>query len=90
MGDPAGIGAEVIVKALSDPEIRKMARFVIFGMNDAVTYAADMAEVDTFWWRDQHEHIQQYDHQVVVADYDEFNILSTDLRAPSKQGGMSS
>jgi len=88
MGDPAGIGAEVIVKALADPDIRKLGRFIIFGMNEVITYAADMAELDVFWWRDQHEHVQQYGHQVVVADYDEFNILSSDLRAPSKQGGM--
>jgi len=88
MGDPAGIGAEVIVKALADPEIRQLGRFIIFGMNEAITYVADMAEVDVFWWRDQHEHIQPYTHRVVVADYDEFNILTTDLRTSSKQGGM--
>ena len=27
MGDPAGIGAEVIVKALADPDIRALGRF---------------------------------------------------------------
>lgn len=88
MGDPAGIGAEVIVKALADPEIRQMGRFIVFGLNEAITYAADMSELDVFWWRDQHEHVQQYGHRVVVADYDEYNILSSDLRAPSKQGGV--
>jgi 4-hydroxythreonine-4-phosphate dehydrogenase len=88
MGDPAGIGAEVIVKALADPEIRKLGRFVIFGLNEAITYAADMAELDVFWWRDQHEHLRQYGHRVVVADYDEYNFPSPDLKAPSKQGGL--
>ena len=28
MGDPAGIGAEVVVKALADPEVRRQGRFV--------------------------------------------------------------
>ncbi len=88
MGDPAGVGAEVIVKALADPEIRNMGRFIIFGLNEAITYVADTCEFDVFWWRDQHEHIRQYGHRVVVADYDEYNILSADLHAPSKQGGM--
>jgi len=88
MGDPAGIGAEVIVKALADPEIRRLGRFIVFGLNEAITYAADMAELDVFWWRDQHEHIQSYTHRVVVADYDEYNVLSTDLQAPSKQSGL--
>ncbi len=31
MGDPAGIGAEVIVKALSDPNLRAKARYIIYG-----------------------------------------------------------
>jgi len=88
MGDPAGIGAEVIVKALADPEIRSMGRFVIFGLNEAITYAADMAEVDTFWWRDQHDHLRSYGHQVVVADYDDYNILAAEFSGPSRQGGL--
>ena len=55
MGDPAGIGAEVIIKALADPEIRKLARYVIFGLNELLAYTADLAEIEPFWWRDQHE-----------------------------------
>jgi 4-hydroxythreonine-4-phosphate dehydrogenase len=31
MGDPAGIGPEVVVKALSDLEVRRLARWVIVG-----------------------------------------------------------
>lgn len=87
MGDPAGIGAEVIVKALADPEIRKLGRFIIFGLNELITYAADLAEIDVFWWRDQHDRIREYGHNVVVADYDEYDI-NTDLRGPSKEGGI--
>jgi 4-hydroxy-L-threonine phosphate dehydrogenase PdxA len=30
MGDPAGIGPEVIVKALSDEKLNQSARFIIF------------------------------------------------------------
>src|SRR5205085_4537930 len=55
MGDPAGIGAEVIIKALSDPEIRKLARYVIFGLNELLAYTADLAETEPFCWRHQHE-----------------------------------
>jgi len=88
MGDPGGIGAEVIVKALADPEIRALGRFIVFGLNEAITYAADMAELDVFWWRDQHDRLRQYGHRVVIADYDEYDILSRTLRGPSKQSGM--
>lgn len=31
LGDPAGIGPEIIIKALSDKEIRKSARILVFG-----------------------------------------------------------
>jgi 4-hydroxy-L-threonine phosphate dehydrogenase PdxA len=34
MGDPVGIGPEVIVKALSDPSLLPMARWVIVGEAD--------------------------------------------------------
>ena len=33
LGDPGGIGAEVIVKALADDELRRSARFVVFGLH---------------------------------------------------------
>ena len=90
MGDPAGVGAEVIVKALSDPEIRKMGRFVVFGFNELMAYCADLAEIEPFWWRVQHERLRPYDHDVVVLDYDEFSFLGMDVRAASKQGGLAS
>ena len=48
MGDPAGIGPEVIVKALADPVLRHRARYIIFGMNELLAYAADLAEFDVF------------------------------------------
>ncbi|MGC9261186.1 MAG: 4-hydroxythreonine-4-phosphate dehydrogenase PdxA [Phycisphaerae bacterium] len=90
MGDPAGVGAEVTVKALADPEIRKLGRFVIFGFNELMAYCADLAEIEPFWWRDQHERLRPYDHDVVVLDYDEFSFLGMDVRAASKQGGLAS
>jgi 4-hydroxythreonine-4-phosphate dehydrogenase len=90
MGDPAGIGAEVIVKALADPEIRRLGRFVVFGLNELMAYAADLAEIEPFWWRDQHERLRSYEHNVVVADYDEFSILGLDRREPTRAGGAAS
>ena len=93
MGDPAGIGPEVIVKALADPQLRKRARFVIFGMNELLSYAADLAELDPFWWRLQHDSPRAgYDlvHDVVVLDYDEFSMLGSAVHKPTKQGGQAS
>jgi 4-hydroxythreonine-4-phosphate dehydrogenase len=91
MGDPAGIGPEVIVKALADPVLRHRARYVIYGMNELLHYAADLAELDVFWWRDQyHGHLKAYGFDVTVVDYDQYSILGTAIRSPSKIGGDAS
>ena len=90
MGDPTGIGPEVVVKALADPDVRKAAKFVIFGMNEQLCYAADAAEIEPFWGRHQHEKIsRQYPYKVVVADYDEYSVPSW-VRSPSKVAGEAS
>ena len=91
MGDPAGIGPEVIVKALADPVLRHRARYVVYGMNELLHYAADLAELDVFWWRDQYQgHLKAYGFDVTVVDYDQYSILGTTIRSPSKIGGDAS
>ena len=80
MGEPAGIGPEVIVKALADPEVRALGRFVIYGMNELLSYAADRCEIETFWHRLQHDADRAsyaLVHDVVVLDYDEISMLGS-------------
>ncbi|HLL89613.1 MAG TPA: 4-hydroxythreonine-4-phosphate dehydrogenase PdxA [Tepidisphaeraceae bacterium] len=91
MGDPAGIGPEVLVKALADPVLRHKARYVVYGMNELLSYAADVAEFDVFWWRDPYNgRLRHYPHDVVVVDYDQFSFLGSAIRGPSKLGGQAS
>src|SRR5947209_3098442 len=91
MGEPAGVGPEVIVKALSDPVLRHRARYIIYGMNELLAYAADLAEFDVFWWRDQYNgRLRSYPHDVVVVDYDQYSMLGNAIRTPSKMGGEAS
>ncbi len=93
MGDPAGIGPEVLVKALADREIRRHARFVIYGMNELLTYAADSQEIDPFWYRVQHDSDRagsRIHDDVVVLDFDEFDGLIRAPHAPSRPGGLAS
>ncbi|MCC7146547.1 MAG: 4-hydroxythreonine-4-phosphate dehydrogenase PdxA [Phycisphaeraceae bacterium] len=93
MGDPCGIGAEVIVKALADPAIRQLGRFVIYGLNELMSYAADLAEINPFWWRLQHDSNRatyELVHDVVVLDFDEYSILGQTVAKPTKQGGQAS
>jgi 4-hydroxythreonine-4-phosphate dehydrogenase len=73
LGDPAGIGPEIIIKALADPMIRRSAKFIIFGMHEQLCYAADRAEIEPFWGRIPHEKItRDMRNKVVLAEYDEF------------------
>ena len=90
MGDAAGIGPEVIVKALADPQVRRAAKFIVFGMNEQLCYAADRAEIEPFWGRHQHEKIgRDYPCKVVVADYDEYSVPPW-MKAPSRVAGEAS
>jgi 4-hydroxythreonine-4-phosphate dehydrogenase len=90
MGDPAGIGPEIIVKALADPHIRRAAKFIVFGMNEQLCYAADAAEIEPYWGRHQHEKIsREYPYKVVVADYDEYSVPPW-VNSPSKAAGEAS
>ncbi|TVQ54537.1 MAG: 4-hydroxythreonine-4-phosphate dehydrogenase PdxA [Phycisphaerales bacterium] len=93
MGDPAGIGPEVIVKALTHLPLRRRARFVIYGLNELLTYAADQQELSPFWFRVQHDSdrtSRRITDNVVVLDFDEFDGLIRSPHRPSRQGGMSS
>jgi 4-hydroxy-L-threonine phosphate dehydrogenase PdxA len=59
-------------------------------MNELLHYAADIAEFDVFWWRDQFNGRLRYPHDVVVVDYDQYSMLGSAIRAPSKMGGEAS
>ena len=90
MGDAAGIGPEVVVKALAEPETRRAAKFIVFGMNEQLLYAADKAEIEPFWGRHQHEKISRdYPYKVVVADYDEYSVPPW-IKVPSRAAGEAS
>lgn len=49
MGDPAGIGPEVLVKALSDDALRQRAAFMVFGDDAAMRAAAVQCGVAVAW-----------------------------------------
>jgi 4-phospho-D-threonate 3-dehydrogenase / 4-phospho-D-erythronate 3-dehydrogenase len=51
MGDPLGIGPEVLVRALAEPSVRARARFVIHGWSPALLPACEALSVEPFWWR---------------------------------------
>ena len=71
MGDPLGVGPEVIVKALANDELRRSARFVIFGLHEAMELAADQCEMGRFWWREPYDGQARVGSGVLVADFDD-------------------
>lgn len=90
MGDPAGIGAEVLIKALADHSLRDQADFIIYGMLEHIEYAADLAELVPFWVRSPHETALETRAGVVIADFDEFSLGARPIRSPTAQGGRAS
>ncbi|MEC9374506.1 MAG: 4-hydroxythreonine-4-phosphate dehydrogenase PdxA [Planctomycetota bacterium] len=98
MGDPLGIGPEVVAKALSDPEIRRMARFVVHGMAGPMHAAAELAGIEANWWRVQHDSPlveTSQRHDVVVLDSDASEVAAAvedgpDRARPTRAGGEAS
>lgn len=98
MGDPAGVGPEIVVKALADARLRRRARFVVYGMAEPMHYAADLAEIEPYWRRVQHDSSlvdTAIGRGVTVRDYDEYSLsgASGDARGqagPSRLGGHAS
>jgi 4-hydroxythreonine-4-phosphate dehydrogenase len=82
MGDPLGIGPEVVVKALADPDLHHRARFVVYGRNEMLTLAADRARIRPYWYRVAHgteRATRDLLAPVTVVDFDE-----TDFHPPSE------
>jgi len=91
MGDPHGIGAEVIVKALADHSLRERARFVVYGLAEQFETAADFAELQPYW-RVAPRGIENSDSgtNVRVLDFDEFSMHRRGPAQATPEGGRAS
>ena len=90
MGDPAGIGAEVIVKALSDPDVRRLGRFVVYGMEESLAAAADAAGIAPYWFEHPAGEPLRVDSGVVVVDFPDFAAGYWTIARPTELGGRAS
>jgi 4-hydroxythreonine-4-phosphate dehydrogenase len=92
MGDPLGIGPEVIVKALDGASLRGKARVVIYGQNARLTLAADRAGRHPSWFRvaaESDRASMPLLGDVTVLDYGESD-LAPGQPGPSRSGGLAS
>ena len=90
MGDPCGIGPEIVAKALADESLRARGRFVVFGLSELFAYALDQAEADFRWHRDHHENLRRDLPAVTVLDYDELSLPPAGTIGPTRFGGQAS
>ena len=71
LGDPFGIGPEVVVAALADPSLRGSAQWVIHGSSQPMLEAAEKRNIEPWWYRvdcdgERQEH--GFSHPAVLID----------------------
>jgi 4-hydroxythreonine-4-phosphate dehydrogenase len=91
MGDPLGIGPEVLVKALRDPAVRRLARFVVYGRNETIVAAADRADAPLDWFRVDAASERAQEGSVLaplVLDYTAEGLLDGTRPGPTRFGGI--
>ncbi len=92
MGDPGGIGPEVLVRALVDKDRRASARFVIHGSAIAMHNAAHACSIEPYWWQvDPRSPLASTaSHDVVLMDTDpEMAEEGIDQRFPARPDRVS-
>ncbi len=90
MGDPAGIGPQIIAKALQNTALSSKARFVLYGANESLTLATDKCKLQTRWDRvdaNSDRALQKITSNIVVLDDGEDGLPML-KHAPSKLGGI--
>ena len=91
MGDPLGIGPEVLVKALADPSVRRLAKFVVYGRNEALLAAAERSHVPLDWFRVDAASDRAQEGSVLaplVLDYTAEGLLDGTRPGPTRFGGI--
>jgi len=88
MGDPAGIGPEIVVKALSDDELRRSARFIVVGSRSVFSRALELVKpplrlVQVSGFEDPSFHPDALN----LLDAVEVDLGKLPLGAPSPEGG---
>ena len=89
MGDPAGIGPQIVVKVLSDRKLLQNIRVVIYGANDVLTLAADNCGINPNWFRVEstsNRATQQIHSDIIILDDSEEGLLNL-KHEPSVIGG---
>ncbi len=91
MGDPLGIGAEIICKSLADHRLRAAARYRVHGSQFALTRAAKAAGIPPFWTLSSPLAPPQHSDVVLIdTGADDNHPEPTSPPGPTKRGGEQS
>ena len=92
MGDPAGIGPEIVAKVISNRDLLQKARFVVYGANDVLTLVADHCSLSPNWFRvsaNSDRAMQAHQSDVIILDDSEDELIQL-AHKPSSLGGITS
>lgn len=90
MGDPGGIGPEVIVRALRDRFVRSAGHHLVLGSASILEAAAEQQGIEPYWWTVPIGSAAVRDawaHDVVVLDTDRVWGPVAAVHEPIKSGG---
>ena len=91
MGDPLGIGPEVLVRSLARMDRPEGVRFAVYGCNETLTLTADRIGERPGWSRIPHDSTR-LDHPIsddlVVRDYELPESLRNCEIGPTRAGGL--
>jgi len=93
IGDPLGIGPEIVVRALAAAARPRGVRFLIYGLNQTMTTEAERLGIEPDWFRvaaDSPRAQRPMSEPVVVLDHPDLEPADTATRAPSRAGGLAS
>jgi 4-hydroxythreonine-4-phosphate dehydrogenase len=93
LGDPGGIGPEIVAHALADRSVRQNARYLILGSASILAEAAHQRGIEPYWWTVPFGSSALDDagaHAVVVLDTDRTWGPISAIAEPTKSGGAHS
>ncbi len=92
LGDPGGIGPEIVAQCLVDPDLRSQARLVIYGAATPLTIASEQLGIAPDWYRagaQAHGDKALLDTPVLLDDSDDDRLLDLVHRPNATQGAAS-
>ena len=92
LGDPAGIGPEIVARCLSDAALQEQARLIVYGAGGPLQLAAETLGLRPNWYRacaDEHASKPIRDTPVVLDDASHGDLLDL-RREPQKRTGAAS